>query len=934
MIISKLILGLTYLCQCRCVHCSAGQYPVSRRNEMSTAEVKQVIRSATHLGARTINLFGGEASLREDFFELVGFAARHAPEITVDTNGQQMTAEVAQRLRRLSLSRLFISLDGATAEAHDAFQRTPGSYDKVMRAMAACRGAGLDFHVSTCAVKGYAASGELQGIIEIARARGAGGVRIALPMCSGNWMEGDTVLLDAEETALVREIASDGFVRIVEEETGTFTHCKAVVGGSLYVSPYGDVQPCNFIPIAFGNVRREPFELIVDRMSRDELFNCDFHRGECPMRRADFTAELGTLLDPFKQLTEKPMPLVLNVGGKCVNRCAFCWVLDRDAQISLSDLRAQIDGRPRGTAEVAICGGEPLIHEEITSLLAYTAEQRLGNVVYSSARPVAADPELAERLVAAGLRIADVAIFHWDELALDDITECPGTRAAQIRGIETLLGAGVEVRVTLYDTDRTRLKHATAALRRLGVHMVLHGRFLRDADVAQTAACFASADSPSVKRRVLWSRSWVNGDGVSNVYDVLLVFPDCESADPTLQLPHGLLMLAAPLLEQGMRVKIVDQRITPRWRDEVSDAVLGGVLCVGITCFISKQVANALEVARFVRGIKGDLPIVWGGVHPSLMPQQTLESPFCDAVVRGEGEATFLEYLERLREMQDMDGVLGLSFKRMSGEIVHNHARPVLEMDGLPPVPYDLVDIEKYKLRGLLWALYTSRGCPFKCAFCAVSKVHSRRWRGQSAERIFREMERVVRHGQRQVNVCEDNFFVKLSRVKELANLLVERGLQVEWTASARITDILRMSPELLRLLHKAGLRHLHIGAESGSDRILAMLDKKIVAEDIATANLKLKEVGIVPELIFMMGFPTETDEERQLTLDLIERLKKDNPDVWFWRMNRYVPYPGTPLFDLACENGFQPPQDLEGWADMGWGSDEYSDLVDYQVGF
>ena len=708
--ISKLIFGLTYRCQCRCRHCSAGLYPVASDEELTTAEVKQVIASVVRLGARAINLFGGEASLRRDFFEIVQYAGEKAPEVIIDSNGQTITESVAARLLTAKVSMLFVSLDGATAERHDAFQRLEGSYAGVLRALAACRAVGLPFHVSTCAIKGYVRSGELAEIARIARDAGAGGLRVALPMCSGIWLNDQNTLLDEEEAALVRELARDGFVYLVEEEGGCFTRCKAVSAGSLYISPYGEVQPCNFIPVSYGNLRREPLEFIIERMSDDAFFRGRHVRGECPMRKQEVVGLVMKHLNPASQLVHKPGPVGLFLGGACSADCGFCRREKEPLACDFASVTAAVEAWPEAPLEVALYGGDAALYPQLEELIVRLRRGGSRVILHSGALPFAADPARALRLAKAGLDMAEVFLFSFDGPKLAQITGQTEALARSLRGIEALARAGVQVRVTLFETDPALVREASAVLRGLGAWVVLLGQMRRLAD-PEAQVCFGPATQLDVSRRILWHKQWEPPQRlVPPKKPVVLVFPDCESQDPVLQLPMSLLHLAAPLVADGQEVVILDQRLTPDWKAELAEVLKSEPICLGISCFISRQVANASEVARYASSLQGDLPIVWGGVHPSLLPQQTLESPYCDVVVRGEGEETFALYLAALREGREPAGIAGLSFKRANGEIIHNPDRPPLNMDTLPPIPYDLVSLERYQARGLLWgALHQPR---------------------------------------------------------------------------------------------------------------------------------------------------------------------------------------------------------------------------------
>lgn len=950
--LSKLILGLTYRCQARCVHCSAALHPVSRREELSLAELRGLLREASLLGVEGVNLFGGEPTLRSDFLDVLDLASSLIPRVTVDTNGLLFSKGLAAAMRSRGVETLFVSLAGASAAAHDAFQRV-ASFPAAVSAIETAVKARLDTRVSVCAFRPHVVNGEVERIIALARSLGASGVRIALPMCSGNWLGAPGEVLSPEEAATVRALAGDGFVTLVEEDDGSFERCHAVTGGSVYVSPYGDVQPCNFIPIRFGTIRREPLELILDRMVGHPMFSGDFFSGSCPMQRPGFVDAVRDDLDPASGLAEPPDAPSLFVGGACNNRCAGCEHLAgaagtgeaATAGASRTAAPAGTAGPPRplrslaaaleeGGTRVAIRGGEPTVHPEILDLVS-AARARAAEVRMRTNARLFFYPAAARRFRAAGLSRATVALFGESDAAADATTRAPGSGEQARAGIANLVAAGVEVEVELPPgLSRGSEDRLAAELAATGALRVVAGRESVP-ECGRLAGTGPARDGES-RPRVLHSRAWRETPD-RTAAEVLLVFPATESVDEKAQLPWSLLFLAAPLVAAGFHVRILDQRVTPDWREELEELAVRspGLLCAGISCFLGPQIRPALEVAAHLKSRWPALPVAWGGAFPSLLVEETLRSGLADYVVRGEGEETFLELVRALGEGRAPGPLAGLS-ALSEGSVVHGPERGHVDLDALPPIPYELVSLRRYAAyrSGIQWALYTSRGCPHGCRFCAISLLASRRWRAMAAARVLAEVRRLHDLGARDVAFCEDNFFVDRRRVRAIAEGLVEMGLPLTWSASCRVDGILALTPDDLALLHSSGLRHLHVGAESGSDRILKLLGKKIGREHVLAANRVCRDAGIVPEYIFMTGFPTETEGERGETLSLIERLREENPEAWFWRLNHYVPYPGTPLFEEAVASGFVPPASLADWADLGWHRSPFSDLIDYQVGF
>jgi radical SAM superfamily enzyme YgiQ (UPF0313 family) len=324
------------------------------------------------------------------------------------------------------------------------------------------------------------------------------------------------------------------------------------------------------------------------------------------------------------------------------------------------------------------------------------------------------------------------------------------------------------------------------------------------------------------------------------------------------------------------------------------------------------------------------------------LPEQTLAHPLVDLVAVGEGEQTAVElsHLLRAHPWADLDQELGeipgLVWSPAGGpQVVHSRPRPYTPMDELPLLDYSLVDVEQYILaevpgeRSL--QITTSRGCPMRCGYCYLTVVpDGRRYRAESPERTVDRIERLMDlYALNAIHIIDDEFFTQRKRARQVCKLILERGIEVTLRTNCRIDYIDRMNKDDLRLFRRAGFKHLYLGAESGNDRVLALIDKGITREQIERANLKLAEAGIAPKFSFMGGFPSETIAEVKDTIRLMAQLVRDNPDAYTTPVQLYSPYPGTPLYDLCLQDGLtaggqEMPQTLEGWTESGWEHIDY----------
>ena len=432
--------------------------------------------------------------------------------------------------------------------------------------------------------------------------------------------------------------------------------------------------------------------------------------------------------------------------------------------------------------------------------------------------------------------------------------------------------------------------------------------------------------------------------------DVILIYPRTlwDIVNVTTRLPLAALYIGTVLQENGFSVQVIDQRIDDRWPDTLRDALRDPPLWVGVSAMTGRQIHWGLQASQIARDFQPQVPIVWGGVHPTILPEQTLAHPLVDLVAVGEGEMTALELSRAIREgareierassrvvspldsLSGLPGIAGLVWQQ-DGRVMYNAPRGYTPMDELPLLDYGLVDIEKYILsevpgeRSL--QITTSRGCPMRCGYCYLTVVpDGRRYRAESAERTVERIARLQRlYDLNAIHIIDDEFFPQLKRARRVCELIIERGIKLTLRTNCRIDYIDRMDMDDLRLFRQAGFKHLYLGAESGNNRVLEFIEKGITREQIQRANRKLAQAGIAPKFSFMGGFPSETIAEVKDTMHLMVQLVRDNPQAYTTPVQLYSPYPGTPLYEVCLQNGLAAPDSLEGWTESGWEHIDYS---------
>jgi anaerobic magnesium-protoporphyrin IX monomethyl ester cyclase len=385
-------------------------------------------------------------------------------------------------------------------------------------------------------------------------------------------------------------------------------------------------------------------------------------------------------------------------------------------------------------------------------------------------------------------------------------------------------------------------------------------------------------------------------------------------------LPLALLAIGSELDPSIYEVVIVDARLDPDAENTVLSH-LRDALCLGITVLTGAPISDALRVSRAAKREHPNVPVVWGGWHPSMFSRECLLEPSVDVTVRGQGEETFVDIVNRLAAGQSLEGCAGCTIRLADGTIQENPARPLAQVEQFRAHDYGLIPVEKYfELKGKRQLDFiSSQGCNFRCAFCSDPFVYGRKWVGLEPVRMaLRLKELWDRYHFDDVNFQDETFFTKASRVHALADRIVESGMKITWAATMRADQGIRLPDEVWVRCKQSGLRRLLVGVESGSNEVLKRIRKDIKIEQVYEVAEKMRRFGIAGHFPFIVGFPDESDADIQASLDCAKRLRSMSPD-FLTPIYYFKPYPGSALVIEAVERGFRLPETLEAWAEFDY---------------
>lgn len=354
---------------------------------------------------------------------------------------------------------------------------------------------------------------------------------------------------------------------------------------------------------------------------------------------------------------------------------------------------------------------------------------------------------------------------------------------------------------------------------------------------------------------------------------------------------------------------------------------------LGFTVMPGPQLKQAIAAAKKVKEQHSYSKMIWGGYFPSNHPETVLNSGYVDFVINGPGDNAFPKLIDALESGKPYELINNLIYKGPDGRIFKTAKEDLIDQDLLPPLPYDKLNkfypVSKYLGKTYLGnktlAYHSSIGCPFTCSFCAVVPIYEARWKGKSAQNIYKDVKYIKdKWGADAIEFHDNNFFVSEKRTIEFAKLIEPENMS--WWGMARIDTMNKFKDSSLAALRASGCKIIFFGAESGNNAILEQMDKggTQTGEQIIAFAERLKKFDIIPEYSFVLGTPAPTPEQVNaqidFEIDFIKKVKAVNPKTEII-IYTYSPVPteGSELYKQVRASGFQFPQTLDDWLSPAW---------------
>lgn len=393
---------------------------------------------------------------------------------------------------------------------------------------------------------------------------------------------------------------------------------------------------------------------------------------------------------------------------------------------------------------------------------------------------------------------------------------------------------------------------------------------------------------------------------------ILFVNPTTSLYTRSISVPLGLLSIASYLESKGHIVKIYDRAVEKNNLRKVIKEFQPQFS--GISVLSYKLISDMLHVAKELK--RNGIPVVVGGPLPSVLAELTVKYDFIDAVSVGEGEETWLEIAKLYDEgISDLSAVRGLVIKDNNGKSLFTGDREFLDLAVLPPIKWDLVDVPKYfqssyGCKRMIY-LYSAKGCPFSCIFCYNKDFHRCVYRKKPLDVLLEEILCLVTvYGLDGIYFADEMWCRNRAEMKEICTALKNLKLNFVWGCQTRIG---LFGEEDFRFMYECGCRWIFFGIESGSEKILERINKKICYDKIEDSFRFCKKAGIACIGSFIAGFPDETIDDLKETVALAKKI-----ETKLINFNYLALVPGSEIYKQLVKNKkYKEAETLEEFSEM-----------------
>jgi radical SAM superfamily enzyme YgiQ (UPF0313 family) len=395
--------------------------------------------------------------------------------------------------------------------------------------------------------------------------------------------------------------------------------------------------------------------------------------------------------------------------------------------------------------------------------------------------------------------------------------------------------------------------------------------------------------------------------------NVLLIYPKTNPYPHTESTPLSIFSLGSYLERKGVVVDYFDERVQPLRL--LKKLIEKKPVLAGISSMTGYQIKRGIVLSEYVKKKDKNIPVCWGGAHPSMLPKQTLQNDYIDYIIKAEGEETlYMLYDALVNKKNSLNEIRGLCWKE-NGEIIENSDRPFSDVNKLPS-PYESLKVKrllkKYyvnkKNKGRFTCGYeVSRGCHNSCTYCYISSVYKNSMRIRKKELYKKDLLELKSLGVEGIFFYDNHISINDEFIKEFCEVLKDVGL--EWPGGFRVNFI--RDESTIKILEESNCKNLFFGIEAVEDEILKELKKGQNFKQIKNAVDLMSKSNIRATYSFLTGLPLESNVDMNKLFDFVDYIIKDNPKAEI-TIQPYTPFPGTILFRKAIERGFKAPEKLD----------------------